>query len=83
MMTVKYFLPGMPNAFQPEVYLDYSTVLRIHIAGGMMMTRASRYITIEPVRRAVFSICILEFRDLGAQKYSWVTVEKATLTDQQ
>jgi uncharacterized membrane protein YozB (DUF420 family) len=32
----RYFAPGMPDAFQPEVYLDYSVVLRVHIGAGIV-----------------------------------------------
>jgi hypothetical protein len=34
--SLRYFAPGMPEAFQPELYVDYSWVLRGHIAGGMV-----------------------------------------------
>lgn len=36
LMSANYFMPGMPDAFQPEVYLDYSWVIRAHIAGGIV-----------------------------------------------
>lgn len=35
LMSARYFMPGMPDAFQPDVYLDYSWVIRAHIAGGI------------------------------------------------
>lgn len=38
--TSKYFLPGMPDAFQPDVYKIYSWELRIHIAGGIIAALA-------------------------------------------
>ena len=38
--TTKYFMPGMPNAFQPDVYAIYSWELRIHIAGGVIAALA-------------------------------------------
>lgn len=34
--SARYFLPGMPGAFQPEIYLDHSVILRLHIAGAML-----------------------------------------------
>ena len=36
LMSVKYFAPGMPGAFQPDVYIDYAWVLRTHIGAGMV-----------------------------------------------
>lgn len=36
LMAARYFAPGMPDAFQPEVYADYSWVIRAHIAGGIV-----------------------------------------------
>ncbi|MGL1921253.1 MAG: DUF2306 domain-containing protein [Hyphomicrobiales bacterium] len=38
--TIKYFRPGMPNAFQPEIYKAYALELRIHIAGGIIAALA-------------------------------------------
>lgn len=38
--TTKYFIPGMPNAFQPDVYALYSWELRVHIAGGIIAALA-------------------------------------------
>lgn len=38
--TLKYFQPGMPNAFQPDVYKTYAWELRIHIAGGVIAALA-------------------------------------------
>ncbi|MBL1240808.1 MAG: DUF2306 domain-containing protein [OCS116 cluster bacterium] len=38
--AAKYFKPGMPNAFQPDVYAVYSWELRIHIAGGIIAALA-------------------------------------------
>lgn len=40
LMSARYFMPGMPDAFQPEVYLDYSWVIRAHIAGGIVAVLA-------------------------------------------
>lgn len=38
--TLKYFQPGMSNAFQPDVYKTYAWELRIHIAGGVIAALA-------------------------------------------
>lgn len=38
--ATKYFKPGMPDAFQPDVYAVYSWELRIHIAGGIIAALA-------------------------------------------
>jgi uncharacterized membrane protein len=31
----RYFVPDMPDAFQPEVYSHYALILRLHIAAGI------------------------------------------------
>ena len=36
LMAVRYFAPGMPGAFQPDVYPDYSWVIRAHIGAGIV-----------------------------------------------
>lgn len=38
--ALKYFQPGMPNAFQPDVYKIYALELRVHIAGGVIAALA-------------------------------------------
>lgn len=38
--AAQYFRPGMPNAFQPDVYKTYALELRIHIAGGIIAALA-------------------------------------------
>ncbi len=36
LVSTRYFLPGMPDAFQPEVYSNHSVILRLHIAGATL-----------------------------------------------